>query len=97
VPQLLNVPKTTVTHVVRSILSSSFVVGASTVVFNLKNRFCKEQAWQCEMQGDVTSQRRWEAYDKLASFAIYAVSIVVGIQVCLAGVHTAQAFVGCCR
>lgn len=33
------------------------------------------------MQGDITSQRRWEAYDKLGTFAIYAVSVVVGIQV----------------
>ncbi len=32
------------------------------------------------MQGDVTSQRRWEAYDKLGTFAIYTVSIVMGIQ-----------------
>lgn len=36
---------------------------------------------QCEMQGDVTSQRRWEAYDKLGTFGIYAVSVVLVIQV----------------
>jgi hypothetical protein len=46
VPQLINVPKATVTHVVRAVLSVSFVVGASVVVYNLKSRFCKEQAWQ---------------------------------------------------
>ncbi len=46
VPQLISVPKATVTHVVRAVLSVSFVVGAATVVFNLKSRFCKEQAWQ---------------------------------------------------
>lgn len=45
VPQLMNVPKATVTQVVRAVLSMSFVVGASVVVFNLKSRFCKEQAW----------------------------------------------------
>lgn len=33
------------THVVRAVLSMSFVVGASVVVYNLKSRFCKEQAW----------------------------------------------------
>jgi hypothetical protein len=37
-------------------------------------------AAQYEMQGDVTSQRRWEAYDKLGTFGIYALSVVVGIQ-----------------
>jgi hypothetical protein len=51
------------------------------VVFNLKSRFCKEQAWQWEMQGNVTSQRRWEAYDKLGTFAIYAITFVMSIQV----------------
>ncbi len=67
-------------HVVRVILSISFIVGAATVVYNLKTRFTRENAWQCEMKGDVTSQRRWEAYDKLGTFAIYAVSIILGIQ-----------------
>jgi MscS family membrane protein len=81
VPQLINVPKATVTHVVRSVLSMSFVIGAATVVYNLKSRFFKEQAWQCEMQGDVTSQRRWEAYDKLGPFATYGVTVVLSIQV----------------
>ena len=33
-------------HVVKSILSTSFVVGLSSIVFNLKARFCKENAWQ---------------------------------------------------
>jgi hypothetical protein len=69
-----------VAHVVRVILSISFIVGAATVVYNLKTRFTRENAWQCEMKGDVTSQRRWEAYDKLGTFAIYAVSIILGIQ-----------------
>lgn len=32
-------------QVVRAVLSMSFVVGASVVVYNLKSRFCKEQAW----------------------------------------------------
>jgi MscS family membrane protein len=81
VPQLINVPKATVTHVVRSVLSMSFVIGAATVVYNLKSRFCKEQAWQCEMQGDVTSQRRWEAYDKLGTFATYVITVILSIQV----------------
>jgi hypothetical protein len=34
-----------------------------------------------EMTGDVTSQRRWEAYDKLGTFGIYAIGIVLAIQV----------------
>lgn len=36
---------------------------------------------QCEMQGDVTSQRRWEAYDKLGTFAIYVIGTILVIQV----------------
>jgi hypothetical protein len=56
-------------------------ITVSQVVFNLKNRFCKEQAWQSEMQGNITSQRRWEAYDKLGTFAIYVFTIFLSIQV----------------
>lgn len=36
---------------------------------------------QCEMQGDVTSQRRWEAYDKLGTFFIYVIGTIMVIQV----------------
>ncbi len=36
--------------------------------------------WQAEMQGDITTQRRWEAYDKLGTFVIYVMSFVLGIQ-----------------
>lgn len=35
---------------------------------------------QAEMKGDLTSQRRWEAYDKLGTFIIYVMSFVLGIQ-----------------
>jgi hypothetical protein len=51
VPQLVNVPKATVNQVVRAVLSMSFVMGASVVVYNLKSRFCKEQAWNVSMLG----------------------------------------------
>eukprot|EP00195_Chlamydomonas_chlamydogama_P016583 CAMPEP_0202913296 /NCGR_PEP_ID=MMETSP1392-20130828/60112_1 /ASSEMBLY_ACC=CAM_ASM_000868 /TAXON_ID=225041 /ORGANISM="Chlamydomonas chlamydogama, Strain SAG 11-48b" /LENGTH=714 /DNA_ID=CAMNT_0049604509 /DNA_START=272 /DNA_END=2416 /DNA_ORIENTATION=- len=80
VPSLISVPKSTVSHVVKSILSTSFIIGFSSVVFNLKSRFCKENAWQAEMKGDITAQRRWEAYDKLGTFVIYVMSFVLGIQ-----------------
>jgi hypothetical protein len=33
------------------------------------------------MQGNVTTQRRWEAYDKLGTFAIYVFTIFLSIQV----------------
>ncbi|GIM15846.1 hypothetical protein Vretimale_18540 [Volvox reticuliferus] len=80
VPQLIAVPRSTVMTVVRSTLSVSFIIGAAVVVFNLKSRFCKENAWQSEMNGDVTAQRRWEAYDKLGTFVIYTITFVLGIQ-----------------
>lgn len=51
VPQLVNVPKATVNQVVRAVLSMSFVMGASVVVYNLKSRFCKEQAWNVSAPG----------------------------------------------
>ena len=64
-PQLLGAPRAAVHAAVRAALSLSFVLGAASVVLNLKTRVCKERAWQSEMQGDATAQRRWEAYDKL--------------------------------
>lgn len=39
----------TVSHVVKSILSTSFILGFANVVFNLKSRFCKESAWQVSL------------------------------------------------
>jgi hypothetical protein len=36
----------TVSHVVKTIMSTSFIAGFSSVVFNLKSRFCKEKAWE---------------------------------------------------
>ncbi|GLI60318.1 hypothetical protein VaNZ11_002434, partial [Volvox africanus] len=80
VSQVISVPRATVITVVRSTLSVSFIIGAAVVVFNLKSRFCKENAWQSEMNGDVTAQRRWEAYDKLGTFIIYTITFVLGIQ-----------------
>ena len=35
---------------------------------------------QSEMKGDLTQQRRWEAYDKLGAFVIYVLTFVLGIQ-----------------
>ena len=32
------------------------------------------------MNGDVTSQRRWEAYDKLGTFAVYAMAFIFVVQ-----------------
>ncbi|GAX82316.1 hypothetical protein CEUSTIGMA_g9745.t1 [Chlamydomonas eustigma] len=79
-PSLVSLPKTTVSHVVKTIMSTSFIAGFSSVVFNLKSRFCKEKAWEAEMKGDLTQQRRWEAYDKLGAFVIYVLTFVLGIQ-----------------
>lgn len=59
IPQLLLVPKATVSHVIKAVLSISFIGGSGNVLFNVKSRFCKENAWQCEMNGDITAQRRW--------------------------------------
>jgi MscS family membrane protein len=53
--------------VVRSTLSLTFVIAAARVVFNIKGRIIRESAWQLELKGDVTRQRRLEAVDKLMS------------------------------
>lgn len=71
VPQLINVPKATVTHVVRAVLSMSFVLGAAVVVYNLKSRFCKEQAWQVG--------------DAVGKFAQLAAGSARAIAVCCCG------------
>lgn len=34
------------TRVVNIVMSTSYIVGFSVVLLNLKSRFCKEQAWQ---------------------------------------------------
>ena len=31
---------------VKTVMSTSFIVAFSSVVFNLKSRFCKEKAWE---------------------------------------------------
>ncbi len=50
-------PQATVHHVVKSILSTSFILGFATVVFNLKSRFCKENAWQVRGGGRELARR----------------------------------------
>lgn len=47
------------------------------------------------MQGDITSQRRWEAYDKLGTFGIYVMGVILVIQVgvtwlCTSGAQPVQ-------
>ncbi|MEW5312234.1 MAG: hypothetical protein WDW38_003881 [Sanguina aurantia] len=80
VPQVVAIPKPTVSHFVKSTMSVSFLMATANVIFNLKSRWCKENAWQGEMKGDQTGQRRWEAYDKLGSFIIFAMTFVLGVQ-----------------
>lgn len=36
----------TVSHMVKTIMSTSFIAAFSSVVFNLKSRFLKEKAWE---------------------------------------------------
>lgn len=41
---------------------------------------CRETAWQMELKGDVTRQRRLEAIDKLLSVLTLIVGAVFGLQ-----------------
>ena len=39
-------PQETVSHMVKTVMSTSFIAAFSSVVFNLKSRFLKEKAWE---------------------------------------------------
>ena len=69
-----------VQNLVRSTLSLTFVISAARVVFNIKSRMARETAWQLELKGDLTKQRRVEAVDKLLSVLTLLVGTVFGLQ-----------------
>lgn len=50
------------------------------VVYNIKGRMFREMAWQLEVKGDVTRQRRVEAIDKIMSVVTLIVGAVFGFQ-----------------
>lgn len=79
-PQLIAVPKSIVQTVVKCTLSLTFVIAAARVVFNIKGRIVRESAWQLELKGDLTRQRRIEAFDKLLSVLTLVVTSVFGLQ-----------------
>ena len=79
-PQVINIPKGVVQTVVRSTLSLTFVFAAARVVFNIKGRVVRESAWQLELKGDLTRQRRLEALDKLMSVVTLVVASVFGVN-----------------
>ena len=66
--------------VVRSTLSLTFVIASARVVFNIKGRIVRESAWQLELKGDLTRQRRLEAIDKLLSVLTLLVTAIFGLQ-----------------
>ena len=45
-PRLRLILQATVTRVVAIVMSTSYILGFSSVIFSLKSRFCKENAWQ---------------------------------------------------
>ncbi len=69
-----------VQNIVRSTLSLTFVIALVRVVYNIKGRMFREMAWQLEVKGDVTRQRRVEAIDKLMSVLTLIVGAVFGFQ-----------------
>lgn len=79
-PSLIAIPKATVSHVVHSILSIAFVMATAGVIFNVKARMVKETAWQLELSGKLTQQRRVEAIDKLLTLLTLLVSSILGLQ-----------------
>ncbi|EFN53399.1 hypothetical protein CHLNCDRAFT_137199 [Chlorella variabilis] len=93
-PQLMSLPKSIVQTVVRSTLSLTFVIAAARVVFNIKGRIIRESAWQLELKGDVTRQRRLEAVDKLMSVLTLVVAAVFGVQALGLDVNSGEGRVG---
>lgn len=69
-----------VQNIVRSTLSLTFVIALVRVVYNIKGRMFREMAWQLEVKGDVTRQRRVEAIDKIMSVLTLIVGAVFGFQ-----------------
>ena len=81
VPPLMAISKDTVRQVVRTMLSLTYVIASSRVVFNIKARFVQESIWQAELTGDASQQRRVEATDKLMSLLVLFVTALLGLQV----------------
>ena len=79
-PQVINIPKGIVQTLVRSTNCLTFVGAAARVVFNIKGRIVRESAWQLELRGDLTRQRRLEAIDKLMSLATLVVASFFGVR-----------------
>ncbi len=77
---MINVPRSLVNTVARCTLSLAFVFAAARVVFNVKGRVMRESAWQLELKGDVTRQRRLEALDKLMSVLVVLVASVFALN-----------------
>ena len=50
-PPLVAVQKETIRQVVRAILSLTYVIASSIVVFSVKRRVVKEKLWQAELAG----------------------------------------------
>jgi MscS family membrane protein len=79
-PQVINIPKSIVQTLVRSTNCLTFVGAAARVVFNIKGRIVRESAWQLELKGDLTRQRRLEAIDKLMSLGTLVVASFFGVR-----------------
>ena len=67
-------------NVVRCTLSLTFIITAARVIYKVKGRVSRESAWQLELKGDVTKQRRVEAADKLLSVLILVVASILCLQ-----------------
>ncbi|GMH39985.1 hypothetical protein BSKO_07889 [Bryopsis sp. KO-2023] len=79
-PPLISVPRSMIHHVVRTVLSLTFIVSAGRVGFTVKKRILQETKWKMELNGKTSEQRRVEAIDKLTTVGIFFLTIVLGMQ-----------------
>lgn len=79
-PPLISVPKHLLRHVMRTVLSLTFILSASRVGFTVKKRILQEAKWRMELKEESGEQRRIEGLEKLTSVGIVVVTSVLGMQ-----------------
>ncbi|CAG9461125.1 unnamed protein product [Pedinophyceae sp. YPF-701] len=79
-PALIAVPGAYVAHVMRTIMTLSFIITSARIILSIKTRALSSAALKLELSGEATKQRRIEAIDKLLTVLTVTVSIVLSLQ-----------------
>lgn len=79
-PALISVPRSTIAHVMRTIVTITFIISATRVIFNIKSRITREARWKLELEGKLTEERNIGAINKLLTFCVLTISFILCIQ-----------------